>query len=74
MKDPRPAAAGADGKNRKISPAQIRARLAERRAARPPSAIASRNFSSLTAAILFLLVAACAYFFCSCRSERASPL
>jgi Tfp pilus assembly protein PilO len=63
MKDPRPAAAGADDKRRKISPAQIRARLASRRATRPARAIRLPEIIALAAAILFLLVAACAYFF-----------
>ena len=62
MKDPR-RAAGADDKRGKISPAQIRARLAQRRAARPPGAIRLPEILGLSAAILFLLVAACSYFF-----------
>lgn len=63
MKDPRLAADGADHKRRKISPAQIRARLAHRRATRPASTMRLPEISALAAAILFLLVAACAYFF-----------
>lgn len=62
MKDPRPTA-DADVKRGKISPAQIRARLAQRRAARPPGAIRLPEVLALSGAILFLLVAACAYFF-----------
>jgi Tfp pilus assembly protein PilO len=61
MKDPRPAA-GADAKRLKISPAQIRARLAERRAARPTSTIRLPEIIALGVAIILLLVAACAYF------------
>lgn len=60
MKDPRPA--GADAKRLKISPAQIRARLAERRAARPTSTIRLPEIIALAVAIILLLVAACAYF------------
>ena len=64
MKDTRPAtAAGADNKRLKVSPAQIRARLAERRATRPAGAIRLPEIIALAAAILLLLVAACAYFF-----------
>jgi Tfp pilus assembly protein PilO len=63
MKDLRTPAAGADDKRRKISPAQIRARFAGRRAARPASAIRLPEIIALSLAILFLLVAACAYFF-----------
>jgi Tfp pilus assembly protein PilO len=44
-------------------PAQIRTRLAGRRAARPASAIRLPEIIALAAAILLLLVAACAYFF-----------
>ena len=61
MKDPRPAA-GADAKRLKVSPAQIRARLAERRAARPTSTIRLPEIIALAVAILLLLGAACAYF------------
>ena len=63
MKETRPDASGADAKRLKVSPAQIRARLAERRAARPPGAIRLPEIVALAAAILLLLVAACAYFF-----------
>lgn len=63
MKDLRtPPAAGADGKRRKISRAQIRARLTQRRATRPASAIRLPEIIGLAAAILLLLAAACAYF------------
>jgi Tfp pilus assembly protein PilO len=64
MKEQRPAAApGADATRRKVSPAQIRARLAERRAARPAGAIRLPEIIALTVAVLLLVVAACAYFF-----------
>jgi Tfp pilus assembly protein PilO len=63
MKDPRPTAAGAESKRLKISPAQIRARLAARRATRPASTIRLPEIIALATAILLLLVAACAYFF-----------
>ena len=62
MKDPRPAA-GAEAKRPKISPAQIRARLAERRATRPASTIRLPEIIALAAAVLLLLGAAGAYFF-----------
>lgn len=64
MKDPRPTTStGADAKRRKVSPAQIRARLAERRATRPASAIRLPELLALAAAVALLLGAACAYFF-----------
>jgi Tfp pilus assembly protein PilO len=62
MKDLRPTAAGADNKRLKISPAQIRAHLAGRRATRPASTIRLPEIIALATAILLLLVAACAYF------------
>lgn len=64
MKNPRTtSAAGGEGKRLKVSPAQIRARLAERRATRRASAIRLPEIIGLTAAILLLLAAASAYFF-----------
>jgi Tfp pilus assembly protein PilO len=62
MKDPRPAEAEAEGKHSKVSPAQIRARLAHRRATRPASTIRLPELIGLAVAILLLLGAACAYF------------
>jgi len=61
MKDERPLAKAA-GKNRSVSPAQFRARLAHARSTRPPGAIRLPEIIALTAAALFLIVAACAYF------------
>src|SRR4028119_2295853 len=55
--------AGAEAKRPKISPAQIRARLAERRATRPASTIRLPEIIALAAAVLLLLGAAGAYFF-----------
>jgi cytochrome c-type biogenesis protein CcmH/NrfG len=63
MKETRTPAAGADDKGRKISPAQIRARFNTRRSTRPASAIRLPEIVALSAAILLLLVSACAYFF-----------
>jgi Tfp pilus assembly protein PilO len=62
MKDPRPAA-GADDKRTRISPAQIRARLAGHRATRPASTIRLPEIIGLALALLLLLGAAGAYFF-----------
>lgn len=62
MKDRRPTAPGAERGSR-ISPAHIRARLAQARATRPASAIGIPEIIALTAAALLLLVAASAYFF-----------
>jgi Tfp pilus assembly protein PilO len=62
MKDPR-LAAEPDGQRSKVSPAAIRARLAERRLTRPASRIRLPEIIALAAAILLLLAAACAYFF-----------
>jgi Tfp pilus assembly protein PilO len=62
MKEQRPAP-GADDKRLRVSPAQIRARLAHRRATRPAGAIRLPELLALSVAILLLLAAACAYFF-----------
>ena len=62
MKDPRPAA-GADDKRLKISPARVRARLAQRRGTRPASTIRLPEIIALAVAILLLIVAASCYFF-----------
>lgn len=61
MKEQRPAA-GAGDKRLRVSPAQIRARLAHRRATRPASTIRLPEIIGLSVAILLLLAAACAYF------------
>lgn len=62
MKDERPLAKAA-GKRRSVSPAQLRSRFANARATRPPGAIRLPEIIALTAAALFLVVAASAYFF-----------
>jgi len=61
MKEQRPAA-GAGDKRLRVSPAQIRARLAHRRATRPASTIRLPEILALSVGILLLLAAACAYF------------
>jgi Tfp pilus assembly protein PilO len=62
MKETRPAAGGTDDARRRFAPAQIRARLAGRRAAQPTSTIRLPEIIALASAILLLLGAACAYF------------
>ncbi|HJR08987.1 MAG TPA: GspMb/PilO family protein [Pyrinomonadaceae bacterium] len=50
-------------RKRMVSPAEIRARLAQARATRPSATIRLPEIIALTVAALLLLVAACAYFF-----------
>jgi Tfp pilus assembly protein PilO len=63
MKDERPLVAKAAGTGRSVSPAQLRARLAQARSSRLSGAIRLPEIIALTAAGLFLIIAACAYFF-----------
>jgi len=63
MKDERPLAGATRKRRRSVSPAQLRARLAQARAARPPGAIRTPEIVALAVAALLLLVAASAYFF-----------